>query len=42
MLGGGHSEFVVEAVVPDLSHIVPVVDNTMLYGMVQSENTPHS
>ncbi len=33
------SEFIVEAVMPDFGHIVPVVDDTMLNGIVQLEDT---
>lgn len=36
---GGDSELVVESVVPDLLHVVPVGDNTMLDGVFESQNT---
>ena len=39
MLLGGDTEFVVEGVMPDLLHIIPVGDNTVLNGISQSENT---
>lgn len=39
MLGGGDSEFVVEAVMPDLGHVVPVVDDTVLDGVGQLEDS---
>merc|ERR1712021_248485 len=35
-----HSQLVVEGVVPDLLHIVPVGDDTVLHGVLQCENTP--
>lgn len=34
----GDSEFIVETMVPDFSHIVPVVDDTVLDGVVELEN----
>jgi hypothetical protein len=30
MLGGSYLEFVIETVVPDLGHIIPVVDDASL------------
>jgi len=33
VLRWGNSEFIVEAVMPDLSHVIPVVDNTMFDGI---------
>jgi len=39
VLGGSHSELVVEAVVPDFSHIVPVVDDTVFDGVAELEDT---
>ena len=35
----GHAELVVEGVVPDLLHIIPVGDDTVLDGVLQSEDT---
>jgi len=35
----GNAEFVVEGVVPDLLHIVPVGDNTVFDGVLEGENT---
>ena len=39
MLLRGHAELVVEGVVPDLLHIIPVGDDTVLDGVLQSEDT---
>jgi hypothetical protein len=39
VLGGGDSEFVVEAVMPDLGHVLPVVDDTVLNGVGELEDT---
>jgi hypothetical protein len=39
VLLGGDTEFVVEGVMPDLLHVIPVGDNTVLNGVSQSENT---
>merc|ERR1711953_1226621 len=36
----GHAQLVVEGVVPDLLHVVPVGDDSMLNGILQSEDTP--
>ena len=38
VLLGGNTEFVVKGVVPNLLHIVPVGDNTVLDGVLQSED----
>lgn len=35
----GHTEFIVESVVPDLFHIVPVGDDAMFNGIFQSQDT---
>ena len=39
VLLGGNSQLVVEGVMPDLLHIVPVRDDTVLDGVLQSEDT---
>ena len=39
MLLGGNAEFVVEGVVPDLLHVVPVGDDTVLDRIFQGEDT---
>lgn len=39
MLGGGDPQLVVEAVVPDFGHVVPVVDDTMLDGVVEFKDS---
>lgn len=39
MIAGSDSEFIIEAVVPDLGHIVPVVDNAVLNGVGELENS---
>ena len=36
---GSDTEFVVEGVVPDLLHVIPVGDNTVLDGVLQGEDT---
>merc|ERR1712242_355778 len=36
----GNTELIVEGVVPDLLHIVPVGDDTVLNGVLQGEDTP--
>merc|ERR1712226_150184 len=36
----GHTELVVEGVVPDLLHVVPVGDDSVLNGVFQGEDTP--
>ena len=40
VLLGGNSQLVVEGVVPDLLHVVPVSDDTVLDGVLQSQDTP--
>ncbi|KAI5089829.1 hypothetical protein C0J45_19964, partial [Silurus meridionalis] len=35
----GHTQLVVEGVVPDLLHIIPVGDDAMLDGVFQSQDT---
>mmetsp|Transcript_99619 Transcript_99619/g.281139 ORF Transcript_99619/g.281139 Transcript_99619/m.281139 type:complete len:327 (+) Transcript_99619:403-1383(+) len=40
MFLGRHSEFVVEGVVPDSLHVVPVRDNAVLDGIVHRQDTP--
>ena len=40
VLLGCHSQLVVEGVVPDLLHVVPVGDDTVLNGVLQSQDTP--
>uniref|UniRef100_A0A087Y9C7 Uncharacterized protein n=1 Tax=Poecilia formosa TaxID=48698 RepID=A0A087Y9C7_POEFO len=40
VLLGGHSQLVVEGVVPDLLHVVPVGDDAVLDGVLQSQDTP--
>jgi hypothetical protein len=39
VLFGGNAELVVEGVVPDLLHVVPVGDNTVLNGVTECEDT---
>ena len=39
MLLGSHAKLVVEGVVPDLLHVIPVGHDTMLDGVLKSENT---
>merc|ERR1711892_1318522 len=36
---GGNTEFVVKGVVPDLLHIVPVGDDSMLNGVLEGKDT---
>ena len=36
---GGNSQLVVEGVMPDLLHIIPVGDDTVLDGVLQGEDT---
>merc|ERR1719173_305463 len=36
----GNTQLVVEGVVPDLLHVVPVGDDAMLHGVLQGEDTP--
>merc|ERR1711884_997680 len=40
LLLGGDTELVVEGVMPDLLHIIPVGDDTVLNGVLQGEDTP--
>merc|ERR1711936_1102913 len=40
LLLGGDTELVVEGVMPDLLHVVPVGDNPVLDGILQGEDTP--
>ena len=40
LLLGGNTELVVEGVVPDLLHVIPVGDDSMLNGVLQGEDTP--
>merc|ERR1719372_17667 len=40
LLLGGNAELVVEGVVPDLLHVVPVGDDSVLDGVLQGEDTP--
>ena len=39
VLLGGDTQLVVEGVVPDLLHVVPVGDDTVLNGVFQGEDT---
>ncbi|KAE8746209.1 hypothetical protein FOCC_FOCC007081 [Frankliniella occidentalis] len=39
VLLGGDTEFIVEGVVPDLLHVIPVGDDTVLDGVLQGEDT---
>ena len=39
MLLGGDTQLVVEGVVPDLLHVVPVGDDAVLDGVLQGEDT---
>ena len=39
VLLGGHTQLVVEGVVPDLLHVVPVGDNTVLDGVAEGKDT---
>ena len=36
---GGNTKFVVEGVMPDLLHVIPVGDDTVLNGVLQGEDT---
>merc|ERR1711933_454070 len=36
---GGNTELIVEGVMPDLLHVIPVGDNTVLNGVLQGEDT---
>jgi hypothetical protein len=40
VLLGSHSELVVEGVMPDLLHVVPVGDDSMLDGVLQGQDAP--
>ena len=40
VLLGGHAELVVEGVVPDLLHVVPVGDDAVLNGVLEGQDTP--
>ncbi|KFW79236.1 hypothetical protein N305_07939, partial [Manacus vitellinus] len=40
VLLGGHTQLVVEGVVPDLLHIVPVGDDAMLDGVLEGQDAP--
>merc|ERR1712218_138254 len=35
----GNTEFIVEGVVPDLLHVIPVGDDSMLYGVLEGKDT---
>merc|ERR1711971_801690 len=39
LLLGGNAELVVESVVPDLLHVVPVGDDSVLHGVLEGEDT---
>merc|ERR1719193_2904700 len=39
LLFGGNTEFIVEGVMPDLLHIIPVGDDTVFNGVLQGEDT---
>merc|ERR1712108_39511 len=39
LLLGGNTEFIVEGVMPDLLHIIPVGDDTVFNGVLQGEDT---
>ena len=39
MLLGSHTQLVVEGVMPDLLHVIPVCDNTVLDGVSEGEDT---
>merc|ERR1719301_262300 len=39
LLLGGNTELVVEGVVPDLLHVIPVGDDSVLHGVLQGEDT---
>merc|ERR1719447_127318 len=40
LLLGGDAELVVEGVVPDLLHVIPVGDDSVLHGVLQGKDTP--
>ncbi|KFR13484.1 hypothetical protein N306_12013, partial [Opisthocomus hoazin] len=40
VLLGGHTQLVVEGVVPDLLHVIPVGDDAVLNGVLQGQDTP--
>merc|ERR1712044_32200 len=40
LLLGGNTELIVEGVVPDLLHVIPVGDDSVLNGVLQGEDTP--
>merc|ERR1712033_113615 len=40
LLLGGNTEFVVHGVVPDLLHVIPVGDDSVLHGVLEGQNTP--
>merc|ERR1711885_8565 len=40
LLLGGNTELVVEGVVPDLLHVIPIGDDSVLNGVLQGEDTP--
>ena len=39
VLLGGHTQLIVEGVVPDLLHVIPVGDNTMLNGVLEGQDS---
>ncbi|KFW84455.1 hypothetical protein N305_14865, partial [Manacus vitellinus] len=39
VLLGGYSQLIVESVVPDLLHVIPVGDNTVFNGVLQGQDT---
>merc|ERR1712027_304032 len=39
MFLGGNTELIVEGVVPDLLHVIPVGDDTVLNGVLEGEDT---
>ena len=39
---GVDSEFIVKAVMPDFGHTVPIINDTMLNGVIKLEDTPFS
>jgi hypothetical protein len=39
VVSGGDSQFIVETMMPDFGHIVPVGDNTVLDGISEREDT---
>merc|ERR1711953_775220 len=40
LLLGGNTEFIVEGVIPDLLHVIPVGDDTVLNGVLEGKDTP--